>query len=263
MGKRKSKKVNAPSNVLVFCTREERATKDAASEALKLSAAEARGAILAPVIEFPYDRIKPRGPVFNLSYREASDGQRSLDFDGLDRRREPCEVVELRPANSARRAYDLYVRASVLDEDPATYSEAAALYEQALRFDPRLAIAECNLANLHFRRGDDRRAEGMYRHAIEVQHHLPEAHYNLGYVMLERGDAMAAITSFKTAIEQDPRFADAHFNLAMAYEQIGKRSVARNYWRMYLDLEPHGTWADIARKMKHDDKVMCGCGRGL
>ena len=46
----------------------------------------------------------------------------------------------------------------------------------------------------------------------------------------------------------DPRFADAHFNLAMAYEQAGERARARPHWKRYLELEPTGTWADIARK---------------
>ncbi|HSQ62362.1 MAG TPA: tetratricopeptide repeat protein [Polyangiaceae bacterium] len=47
---------------------------------------------------------------------------------------------------------------------------------------------------------------------------------------------------------RDARFADAHFNLAMAYEQLGERGKARGHWKRYLDLEPQGTWADIARK---------------
>jgi tetratricopeptide (TPR) repeat protein len=249
MAKRKQKQnETVPSNVLKFRTREEREVELRAE-----CQAEAEGARMtdARVIEFPLDRIKPRGPVFNLPAREEASGQRSLDFDGLAAPKTPCPVIRLEPATHAqraRRAYDLYCRASTLDEDPATYDEAQGLYEEALRFDPLLAIAEVNLGNILFRRGMDRRAEGLYRHAIEVQHHCPEAHYNLGYVMLERGDARAAAESFTTALAQDSRFADAHFNLAMALEQMGKRAVARNHWRTYLDLEPHGTWADIARK---------------
>ncbi len=248
MGKRKQAKGDGvlAGNVVKFRTKAQREAERVITHGAEADAGVAFA--LAPVIEFPIDRVKARGPIFNLSYREASDGQRSLDFDGLDRPRTPCDVVQLRPADARYQAYTLYLRAGLLDEDPATYDEAQALYEKALWLDPLLAIAEVNLANLYFRRGDDRGAEAMYRHAIGLQHHCPEAHYNLGYVMLERGDAVAAIDSFKTAIEQDPRFADAHFNLAMAYEQLGKRAVAKNYWHMYLDLEPRGTWADIARK---------------
>jgi len=34
----------------------------------------------------------------------------------------------------------------------------------------------------------------------------------------------------------------------MAYEQIGDRMRARPHWKRYLELEPSGTWADIARQ---------------
>jgi len=233
MGKRKKNS----SNVVEFRTRAEREAEQRAKNVVQLPDAQ--------VIPFPSDRVaSSRALVFNLPEREDADGQLALDFDGLWPRGE-CKIIRL--PGCERRAYDLYVRASQLDEDPATYGEAAALYEEALRFDPRMAIAEVNLANLHFRRGNVERAETLYRHSIAIQHHNPEGHYNLGYVLLERGDARGAARSFETAIGQDPRFADAHFNLAMALEQMGERGGAREHWLVYLDLEPHGTWADIAR----------------
>jgi len=46
----------------------------------------------------------------------------------------------------------------------------------------------------------------------------------------------------------DPQFADAYFNLAMAHEQAGEQGKARPCWRKYLEIEPTGTWAEIARK---------------
>ena len=76
----------------------------------------------------------------------------------------------------------------------------------------------------------------------------PEAQYNLGYVMLEHGRPADAIRFFKGAIASDPQFADAYFNLAMAYEQTGDSVRARPCWRKYLEIEPTGTWAEIARK---------------
>ena len=39
-----------------------------------------------------------------------------------------------------------------------------------------------------------------------------------------------------------------NFNLAMAYEQTGQVELARPCWRKYLEIEPTGTWAEIARK---------------
>jgi tetratricopeptide (TPR) repeat protein len=180
---------------------------------------------------------------------EPLTGQMVLDFHVQALRDDVVRV--LRPETTsarARTAYDVYIQASTLDEDPATYDEAQELYERALRLDPSLAIAYTNLGNIRFRRGDEAGAVTLYRRAIEVDPHQPEAHYNLGYVLLERGDAKEATSYFERALEGDPRFADAHFNLAMAWERAGDRARARPHWKSYLELEPTGTWADVARE---------------
>lgn len=180
---------------------------------------------------------------------EPLTGQMVLDFDIRALRDDVVRV--LRPIAGkarARTAYDLYVRASQYDEDPSTMDQAEALYRRALELDPWLAIAYTNLGNICFRRSDEVEAERLYRKALEIDRTQPEAQYNLGYVMLERGQAAEAIAYFHGAIASDPRFADAYFNLAMAYEQVGDPQQARPCWRKYLEIEPTGTWAEIARK---------------
>jgi tetratricopeptide (TPR) repeat protein len=179
---------------------------------------------------------------------EPVSGQMVLDFR-VDRLRDDVVRVLRSDAHGPeqRTAFDLYMRASSIDEDPANYDEAEKLYKRATELDPHLAIAYTNLGNLRFRRGDEVGAERLYRKALEVDERQPEAHYNLGYVMLERGYASRATTYFESAIKSDPRFADAHFNLAMAYESLADKARARMHWKTYLELEPTGTWADIAR----------------
>jgi tetratricopeptide (TPR) repeat protein len=180
---------------------------------------------------------------------EPITGQMLLDFDVKALRDDVVRV--LRPVvgkERARTAYDLYVRASQLDEDPDTLDEAEALYQRALELDPWLAIAYTNLGNIRFRRGDEAAAETLYKKALSLDGVQPEAQYNLGYVMLERGHHGEAVEFFKGAIASDPQFADAYFNLAMAYEQAGDAAHARPCWRKYLEIEPTGTWAEIAKK---------------
>ncbi len=180
---------------------------------------------------------------------EPLTGQMVLDFDVKALRDDVVRV--LRPnagRERARTAYELYVRASQLDEDPQTLAEAEELYQRALELDPWLAIAYTNLGNIRFRRGDDAAAEVLYDKALSLDRAQPEAQYNLGYVMLERGRPDEAVQHFKGAIVSDPQFADAYFNLAMAYEQAGEPTKARPCWRKYLEIEPTGTWAEIAKK---------------
>jgi DNA-binding transcriptional MerR regulator len=140
---------------------------------------------------------------------EPSTGQMLLDFEVETLRNDVVRV--LRPTVSRQRtqsAYELYERASRLDESPATYDEAEELYRQALELDPYLAIAYTNWGNICFRRCNDKAAERLYRRALEIDGKQPEAHYNLGYIMLERGEPGEAITYFQAAIASDPTFAE-------------------------------------------------------
>ena len=180
---------------------------------------------------------------------EPLTGQMVLDFEVKTLRDDVVRV--LRPSagrERARTAYELYLRASQLDEDPLTMAEAERLYREAITLDPWLAIAYTNLGNIRFRRQDGTGAEQLYRKALEIDPRQPEAQYNLGYVMLERAEPEASIPLFLGAIESDPKFSDAYFNLAMAYEQVGDSQKARPFWKSYIALEPSGTWTEIAKR---------------
>ncbi len=180
---------------------------------------------------------------------EPLTGQMVLDFEVKSLRDDVVRV--LRPSagkERARTAYELYLRASQLDEDPTSMDEAERLYTEAISLDPWLAIAYTNLGNIRFRRHDAGGAETLYKRALSIDSRQPEAQYNLGYVMLERGEPEASIALFQGAIEADPKFSDAYFNLAMAYEQVGETNKARPFWKSYISLEPSGTWTEIARR---------------
>jgi tetratricopeptide (TPR) repeat protein len=180
---------------------------------------------------------------------EPLTGQLVIDFEVKTLRDDVVRL--LRPMvgrDRAKTAYEHYVRGTQLDENPATMNDAEELYRRAIELDPWLAIAYTNLGNICFRRGNVDEAEQLYRRALDIDGKQPEAQYNLGYVMLEHGFSYEAVAYFRGAIESDPRFADAYFNLAMAYEQAGDRAKALPCWRKYLEIEPTGTWAEIARK---------------
>ncbi len=181
---------------------------------------------------------------------EPSTGQGVLDFDVRQLREDVVRTLqrhgELDPKK--RTAYELYLEGCRLDEDEATFAQAEELYRRAVELDPELANALTNLGNVRFRRGFPEEAEGLYRRALAIDTDQPEAYYNLGFLYYERGDAKAAVPCFARAVETDPGFADAHFNLAMALEEAGQRSAARRHWRVYLQLEPDGAWAEVARR---------------
>jgi DNA-binding transcriptional MerR regulator len=252
-GQREGKRVYTFQDLIAL-----RATHDLLAQHVKIrDVAKAIGALRSslPRVTRPLQELRIVGDGRRVVVRadggafEPVSGQMVLDFQVNTLREDVVRVLRPRASRElAKTAYELYTQASGLDEDPATFDEAEALYKRALELDPHLAIALTNLGNIRFRRGDEQGAVDHYMRALEIDDRQPEAHYNLGYVMLERGEPRRAIHYFERALAADPRFADAHFNLAMAYEQVGERAKARPHWKRYLEVEPTGTWADIARE---------------
>lgn len=181
---------------------------------------------------------------------DAETGQLRLDFEVRSIRDDVVRVLRPRAVDPEKRqrAYELYLEGCRLDEDDATFERAERCYRQAIELDPSLANALTNLGNLRFRQGDANGAARFYERALAIDAEQPEALYNLGFLAFERGDTKSAASLFERAIVHDPGFADAHFNLAMAYEELGRSRDARPHWRTYLDLDPSGSWAEIARK---------------
>lgn len=145
-------------------------------------------------------------------------------------------------------AFEWYLEGCRLDEDERTWKQAEMAYQRAIEIDPRLANAHTNLGNLRYRRGQTAEARALYLRALEFDPCQPEAHYNLGFLAFEAGQTADAVPLFRTALQFDSGFSDAHFNLAMALEEIGESRAARQHWERYLEIEPEGPWADIARR---------------
>lgn len=167
----------------------------------------------------------------------------------LNRRKLRCAApVDIRPPTrgvlAVRQAWKLYTTAGEIDEtDP---DRAIVLYTRAIALDPHLSIALINRGNCWFRKHEPDKAKADYESALRLNPAQPEANYNIGYLILESGFAGDAIPYFKQAIACDPLFADAYFNLAMALEKVGLSAQA--HWRRYVELEPKGTWTEIARR---------------
>jgi tetratricopeptide (TPR) repeat protein len=208
-----------------------------------------------PLGPHPLGKLRIRGDAKNVVVVEderefeASSGQLLIDFSVKSI--EESIIPEL-PSHKASRvnrtAYEWYLEGCRLDEDAETLGKAEEAYHRAIYLDPNLANAYTNLGNLRYRAGSPEDARILYTKAIEVDVCQPEAHYNLGFLEFEDGDLTRARECFERAVELDPTFADAHFNLAMTLFRLDVEQSARNtHWRRYLELDPYGPWADIAR----------------
>jgi tetratricopeptide (TPR) repeat protein len=152
-------------------------------------------------------------------------------------------------SKATSKAEQCFLAASALDNgDAVTLDDAATIYRRALQYDPDLAPALINLANIHYSRNELAEAQALYERAIGLESDLFEAHFNLGNVYDDLGRFREAQACYREALRLNPAYADAHFYLAVAFEKAGRSDEARPHWRAYLQLAPDGEWAEIAKE---------------
>jgi len=140
-----------------------------------------------------------------------------------------------------------FARGIVLEEDPATQSEALAAYQKVLEFQPDHAAAHINLGTLYYNRQDLSSAEKHYRAALQSDPRYALAYFDLGNVLDETGRVQEGIQTYKMAIQLAPTYADAHYNLALAYEKTREPRKALKHWQAYIKLDTTGPWSVHAR----------------
>ena len=178
------------------------------------------------------------------------DGQLVLDFRLAPESAE--DVAPLTRDGSAQpdpeTALEWFERGCRLDSDPDREADALEAYTRALEADPRFADAHCNLGTVHYNHGRRNQARACYERALACEPDHLEANFNLASLLEEEGQEEAALRHYKQASRGDPLYADVHLNLALLYERLNLSRKAREHWRRYLQIEPNGGWAEIARK---------------
>lgn len=182
------------------------------------------------------------------------NGQRVLDFSAspATEEREVTLIENFFPnpddGNVPETALDWFERGCAADASAETYAEAIAAYQNAIRLDPRFADAHCNLGTVYYNQGRRKEARACYERAAQIDPDHVEANYNLGSLLDEENQNEAAMRCYKICMRADPMYADVQLNLALLYEKMGIRRRAKEHWRRYVQLEPTGNWAEIARK---------------
>ena len=118
-------------------------------------------------------------------------------------------------APATARSYEYYLRANELASDPASWTVARDLYQQALQEDPRYAPAWARLGRLHRLIGklgggtdeDLARADAALQRALELNPDLPLAHNLTAQLDIDRGrarDAMVRLLGQASRRSTDP-----------------------------------------------------------
>lgn len=119
------------------------------------------------------------------------------------------------------------------------YPDALTHYEAAREYDRRNPQLLCQLASVYDQSGDKLRAEACYREALRAEPRLAVAHYNLGTLLAARGERIAARRAFEAALGHDPTLIQAHTNLGNALLVENDLPAAERCYQQALALNAH------------------------
>ncbi|MBQ4115583.1 tetratricopeptide repeat protein [bacterium] len=125
---------------------------------------------------------------------------------------------------------DLFMSQNDLDKAIKTYCDAIAV-------DPLNYLTYAKTGLALWEKDYLEEAIVAFHKSIELNPDFEIAQNNLGVVYLDGiGDPKLSLDYFKTAIELNPNYTLAYFNLARAYQAIGNKSEAAQYYQMTIDL---------------------------
>lgn len=117
-------------------------------------------------------------------------------------------------------------------------ADAARLYRQVARLEPRNVEALRLLGSVRMRQGNFAEAERAFRKAVKIDARSADAHIELGVVLCRLGRLADAVSSYQRAIELKPDYAGAHNNLGIALRELGRLDEAIASYRQAVEIEP-------------------------
>jgi Flp pilus assembly protein TadD len=124
--------------------------------------------------------------------------------------------------------------------------DAMGWYGKVLEMEPRNSIAQAAMANT-ISQADPVSTESRIKNLLVQQPTAPHLHEALGNIHAERGQWAAAQQSFFEAHRLEPTNPEYAFNLAISLDQLGKPSLALEYYKKTLDLMQRTSTTTIDR----------------
>jgi lipoprotein NlpI len=133
--------------------------------------------------------------------------------------------------------------------------KALADYGEAIRINPRYAVAYNNRGNIYRANGEYDRAIADFDAALRINPKYAFAHNNLGMALFFKGELDRALASFDRAIRLDPKYAYAYNNRGNAWGGKGEydRGIADFSEAIRLDPKYGNAYSNrgIAWRKKH------------
>ncbi|MEI8134136.1 MAG: TIR domain-containing protein [bacterium] len=169
--------------------------------------------------------------------------------------KEEAEKVKKKPTENAE-AYELYLKGQEYYSRAtrSDFERALALYEEAVRRDPRFVTANANIANTctALYRSYDRsealleRAEAAAGKVKELEGETAQYYWVMSSITLSRGDAEGALQFARRAVETDPAYDQGYDALGFAYQALGRLEEAVQAMEEYVRLLENSTTAHFS-----------------
>jgi len=118
------------------------------------------------------------------------------------------------------------------------FPQAAALLEEAVRFDPSAGYPYNALGIAYLEQAQFDKAIPAFRDAAHRAQHWAYPLHNLALAYVETGDYAAAIRSYQEARRLAPKVSYLPYNLGLVYQRIGRLREAEASYRTALALAP-------------------------
>jgi choline-sulfatase len=155
-----------------------------------------------------------------------SSGSNTPESEQKERGPDPKDKVEI--ANLLHQA--------LLETEEEHYREAIPLFEQILKAEPNLPLANLQLGRAWNRLQEYAKATPYLQRAVALTPKSSEAHFELGGALGEIGDAAGSANQMEEAVGLDPSSDELHFRLGSAYEEIDRIDDAIKQYRAALSL---------------------------
>ncbi|MBA4067689.1 MAG: hypothetical protein C0501_29090 [Isosphaera sp.] len=128
---------------------------------------------------------------------------------------------------------------------------AVAAFREAVRLDPKLAVVHLNLGLVLHASGDVRGAVAASREAVRLDPKLAMAHDSLGAALFASGDVRGAVAASREAVRLDPTDAAAHRNLGAVLGAAGDvpGAVAASREAVRLDPKDAGAQSNLGNAL--------------
>lgn len=148
------------------------------------------------------------------------------------------------PAAEAPTANTLFDQGRVA-QAAGRWSDAQALYLQALQLQPTLWPARFEMGVAYFGAGQLPEAIEHVRQALQLEPRFARAHSALGTFLGMTGRHADALPSLQRAVELEPKNAENHYNLGKAHSELNALSAAEDAYRQALRITPQHALAQL------------------